>query len=235
MKKVAVIGCSHSDDCGNFQGRGYVWPLLMAKEYPHIQFDNYSKIGHGHLYFDMVLKHIISSNIHYDKIILQLTGDQRWFNPVASNNYYDSNFAPVPDFYPEADNLNKFTYTWPRQGQLNAKVLKNGEKFYGSKDCNLIPFDNEYYDQSKGNMPKSYTDLFLKTLHIYNPYFKIFTFNILEEALDDKWHGKYPSFQSSFKNQLSFANLLDDSLHLNQAGNRHLYNWLKENSLTIDF
>lgn len=81
-KKVAVIGCSHSSIRTNDQ----VWIKQLADRFTHLEVYNYAMPGHGTLYFDMVLKHIMyEQEINYDWIIIQLQSSSRWHIPVMGN------------------------------------------------------------------------------------------------------------------------------------------------------
>jgi len=249
MKRVAIIGCSHSDDCGCDSGNDYVWVKQMADANPHIEFHNYSKVGHGSLYFDMVLKHLVTEGLEYDKVILQWTGGSRWMDPVQAENWYVDytprlKYPPPPHFIEmpwhrdnEVKNLKRFRLTWPRKGVMDSLPLSENDTYYGGENSDIMQYkqkDNSQYNPAFGGLSVAYTDLMIDSLKIYRNFYDIFSFCVLSSALDNQKRIKHgiPCFQSSCSDE-EFVNMLDDTLHLTQYGNTRLWDWLKLNGLTL--
>lgn len=96
-RRIAVIGCSHSAYDQVFyreDNNGKDWVHLMSEKFPNLIFHNYATQGHGPLYYDMVLKYIISElpKDYYDTVIIQYTVPGRWLIPVnAAEMYKDIN------------------------------------------------------------------------------------------------------------------------------------------------
>lgn len=237
MTKVAIIGCSHSDDCGQQNGSEYVWVRRMGDEYPNIEFHNYSKTGHGALYYDLVLKYMIANNLEYDKVIIQWTGTDRWMHPVQVSQDTDIAFKTTNWWYPNPDtesNITRYRLVLPRKGYNESLPLLNGESYY-SDDMGVILHykGNEQYDKNDINLARFYTNMFMSSLEIYQKYYNIFSFGIMISSVPEIFQDQIPVYQKSLGNDNTFVSLLDDSMHLTSKGNRMLYAWLKHNGLTF--
>lgn len=81
--KIAVIGCSHSDYFwADATAQHPGWVERMAKDYPDHEFHNYAKMAAGSVYYDFVLKYIISNKLKYDAVIVQASIPGRWMIPI---------------------------------------------------------------------------------------------------------------------------------------------------------
>jgi len=86
MKRVAIIGCSHSDyHClTDFHKTTGHWVKRCLEKFPNIEFHNYAVSGHSNLYIDMALRYILLYE-KYDLIIVQTTAFNRWMMPTGFN------------------------------------------------------------------------------------------------------------------------------------------------------
>lgn len=130
MKRVAVIGCSHSD--ADYHDR-VTWSECLAKQFPNIQFDNYAQGGHGHLHMNMVLNYCLYIADPYDLIIVQCSGLTRWevgvegsFTGEINKTYNTETFSKSKqslkqnlfnDKHMKTSNLCKKLPNWPRLQQ----------------------------------------------------------------------------------------------------------------------
>lgn len=233
MKRIAILGCSHSDLNSNDHIN---WTTFLARKYPNILFDNYAASGHGHLYMDIALKHCLYEN-NYDSIIVQLTGSNRWSIPLQTDmtshtwqkcNYWNGG----PD---SLDNLNRIILPTPR-----ANLAGNGvhwDLFYDHRNISLwqnglvIPKhkQSQYIPGELSSLAQYYTDLFVKMLNNTNriKYFSV------KNYLGDNM-GLNDSIIGILKNKYGsdgVANRLDDTLHLNTQGYKDMADILLEHNI----
>ena len=102
-KKVAVLGCSHSD-FQIFSEQGY-WVKFMSDKFPNIHFDNYSHGGTGNQLIELNFKYALYEDItEYDCIIVQLSHHLRWMTPTtgwSQDFFYDSTEKAYDEFNEE--------------------------------------------------------------------------------------------------------------------------------------
>lgn len=207
MKRIAVIGCSQSEFA---QASGRPWSVYMAEEF-NVHVDNWALSGKGHLWFDLVLKHIIINKIHYDAIIVQFASLGRWFIPVDGAPYLD--FSSVIEPKDISDNYRvMFSNGHPGNCIDCMSSIKNMEIYLKNSDTKL-KFDPVCY-------PHSYNEYFMKTIHLYDRYFEnIFTFRWLEDVILPlkKHHGLKDRI-----NELTYPERGDIG-HFNPKGTRLVY------------
>jgi len=130
MKRIAVIGCSHSD--ADYHDR-ITWSEVLAKQFPNLQFDNYAQGGHGHLHMNMVLNYCLYVADPYDLIIVGCSGISRWevgvegsFSGDMNTSYNTKPFIQAKqiikqnlfmDKQMKTSNLCKKLPNWPRLQQ----------------------------------------------------------------------------------------------------------------------
>ena len=108
MKNVALLGCSHS----HMSVCEKTWIKQLADRYSNLNIDSFAMCGHGHLYYDMVLKWIMyESDKTYDWIIIQFTGEDRWHIPTHPIEYDPNN---VMRRQKHSDNFTEVTFNSDR-------------------------------------------------------------------------------------------------------------------------
>lgn len=195
MKKVAIIGCSHTDWFqGNKERVGWVEQLSLA--FPSIEFHSFAAIAHGPLYYDLVLKHIITEypENYFDGVIVQLTGKGRWLFPIR-HTIEEEKWIVIP--FPTRDVPNYIVHSLKSQRVCNTPN-GDGGFMYGSNlregnEFNFIPHplatkaghiyvsidEDSTYDPciDYDNFALQYEDLFIKSLEkIYAKHFNTFLF-----------------------------------------------------------
>jgi len=211
MKKVAVIGCSQSEFD---HASGRPWSIYMAEEFD-VHVDNWALRGKGFLWYDFVLKHIIANQIHYDAIIIQETAKGRWFIPVDYKQRL--NFDEVIEPRHIYDN---YTVMFNRPAN-SIDALPGNQNFsinwWNPSDPTDIKPSVKYDPVC---YPDSYSEYFLKTLHLYEPYFEnIFTFDWTIDVLKPlRWnHGI-----ESYIDDITYPEN-NDRGHFNPRGTRMVY------------
>ena len=233
MKRIAILGCSHSDLNSNDHIN---WTTFLARKYPNIIFDNYAASGHGHLYMDIVLKHCLYEK-NYDSIIVQLTGSNRWSIPLQTDmtnhtwhkcKYWNGG----PD---SLDNLNRMILPSPRANIAGTGV--HWDMFKDNKNISLwqhglvVPSykQSQYIPGKLSSLADYYTDLFVKTLSKTNgvKYFSVKNYigdNIgLKDSITNILKNKY--------GDEGLANRLDDTLHLTEQGYNDMADILLEHNI----
>ena len=135
MKRVAIIGCSHSDS--DYIDRT-TWSEWLALDFPNIQFDNYAVGGHSHVYMSTVLNFCLYIAEPYDAVIVQCSGLSRWevgvlgtFRGIINTAYNKQTYAEAKAVFreqmfidvkrrgpfPSPPNFTKKLPTWPRLQQ----------------------------------------------------------------------------------------------------------------------
>ena len=224
MKKLAVVGCSftdlypgkHQPDDLNIT---YSWLWFAVKDYPHIHFDTYASGGHGVLYFDTVLKHLVTQG--YENTLLQLTDNARWYMPLASqplkpgeNCWHSENYADNLTQYKLKVNTIAITGNFNTHIKLAPQSPRSSYDFYLSKVGK-----GKWWGPSQ--LPAMYSDLFNQTLHLYNNVFKKFVyFSFYQQRTNNcNLEGSlYDFLASKFGYQTFVKKYLTDDRHLNYQG-----------------
>lgn len=115
-KRIAVIGCSHSSYEQTVNSKDNKdWVHILADKYPNIQFDNYANIGRGPLYYDFVLKHIITHypRDYYDAVVVQFTAENRWMIGLEQLTPSTNDKNGFNTTYQPSHNYTSYTLTHP--------------------------------------------------------------------------------------------------------------------------
>ena len=245
MSRIAVIGCSHSDlnQGVQFYGYGSNWVELMAKQYPHIEFHNYSKGGMGNLYFDTVLKHIIATkpSNYYDCVILQLTTQGRWFVPLTYSPFEEGDIGIWYESDTTVKNLKNVEFNrgyikignnfesfepWDK-GEQYSKHFQSVKEVYNAQG---IP---TYFDKSFSALSLKLYERFFKTMLVFDwwdgntddlyPHMMRVT-NIGQDA--SFWHW----MNNKYGIEYVLENLVDETTHCTPLGNKVLFEEYIRNS-----
>lgn len=105
MKRVAVIGCSHSSYDQVVHGPssdGKDWIHHLSNITDNFEFYSFAAEGHGPLYYDYALKDIVLKypKTYFDVLIVQYTVGGRWFVPIRSGKYIREGQNQETDFEP---------------------------------------------------------------------------------------------------------------------------------------
>jgi hypothetical protein len=229
MKKLAVVGCSFTDLYPCFHpvpddpNQTYSWLWFAVQDYPHVHFDTYASGGNGAVYFDTVLKHLVTQG--YKNTLLQLTDNSRWYMPLASRALPVGESFWHTDRY--ADNLTQYrlklnTVAMTGNFNIHIKLAPNSPNpdFYESK----VGKGNWWGPSQLSSM---YSDLFNETLHLYDNVFDKFVYFSfyqqrtnncnLEESL-------YDFLTEKFGYEIFVKKYLSDDKHLNYYGAEIAYN-----------
>lgn len=219
-KRVAIIGCSHSDiaDVDHIN-----WTTMLANKHPDIMFDNYAASGHGHLYMDIVLKHILyQSLIDYDLIIVQTTGSNRWSIPLPATRR-----TTVPWIRKKvSENLVKVIMDSPRYNitGANSHTMFDTLKPLGGslyQDGHVIPKHKTHqYEPGDQTMALYFSQLFILQLRKLSNHIPIVYFGMQGGYCGDNI-GLEKTLHQIIKEDRSeegLANLLDDTLHFTEEG-----------------
>ena len=246
MKRVAVLGCSHSAyDQVNFgdHANGLDWVHHMAEDNSDIEFHNYGAQGHGPLYYDFILKYIISNfpKDYYDAVIIQYTVEGRWLIPIGILNYEITSQQVTENYIVKRLHSTRVVVT---SGNFHTTPYiedKNIKKQIDRASTTL----EKYKD--KNGLPVMYENAFIDTLDkIYKPHFKnLFYFDFLNgysEEISNTDHkkrsnigAKLPFIKwalSKYGEEYVLMELLDDSLHCSPEGNYVLYyNYIRNSKI----
>lgn len=212
MPRVAVIGCSFSDN--NHQDNN--WTQLLANTYPTINFYNYSRGGMGHLYQDMCLKHALYVEA-YDYIIVQCTGSLRWHTPA----WLDQD---VSDIDPSGTFL-------AQRHTSNLTVMRLVEATNQMIAGDLVVQDDDDYDDSVKHRPwrSGYTGLYFRQLEALAEVHKLSYFSFPNFKFIKNNIGHYTDVWAWFELRMGETKFLetcvDDTLHLNDHGNKLLHDY----------
>jgi len=254
LKRVAVIGCSHSD----YALRPHNWVRFCAQDFPDIHFDVFAQGGHGHLYMDIVLKDIWDTFDHY---IVQLTQPTRWL--LGIQGYlstpafirYDTDQTNISDW-----KFNQPRVAMPGSSQLTDQEIASdyGKIFHGHREqthggtfYNYTPGDDstKVTLEFKNNInPVAYhfSRVFVKNLVMYGDrisYFNHGSIGLDQSIKVDHWEKsesvtnnigvEQNVFQYLEKNHYDkFLDYLDETNHLNLTGSEVLWQeYLKPSKL----
>lgn len=254
MKRVAIIGCSHSD----YDLRPHSWVKFCAQDFPHLHFDVFAQGGHGHLYMDLVLKDIWDTFDHY---IVQLTQPTRWmlgFQGDLSTPAFIRYDTDVP-------NISDWKFNQPRVAMPGSSTLTNPEiaKNYGKvfDSFKSVTHGGTFYNYTPGDdstkitvdfknnihpLAYHFSRVFVKNLAMYGDrisYFNHGSIGLEQVTKVDHWEksesvtnniGVQESvFEYLEKNYYDkFLNYIDETNHLNLTGSQVLWQeYLKPSSL----
>lgn len=233
MKRIAVIGCSHS----NHHSCEDIWAVQIARNH-NVHIDNYATSGHGVIYFDFVLKYIIANKIEYDCVILQHTGISRWSMPLEgfSNNRKMVARSVMPNYNHMAYDIARANISIPVMFHT-ARKMEEVSSMYNNLGTVIKDSHHEYQINDDGtyrNFATEYFGLFCSTLDIYEKYFNHFyhfSFGNTNIGNIDK-----PNFEYWLSRKHDdVSNYYDETRHLTSAGNTILYSEYIMNSPIGDY
>jgi len=240
MKRIAVLGCSHTSyDQVNYStwANGLDWVHHMAEDNPDIEFHNYGAQGHGPLYYDFILKYIISEFplAYYDAVIIQYTVDGRWLIPV--NNTEDTTEIKSE----------QITENYIVKRLLSTRIVATHGNFHTTPpienkkiktQINMASRILEKYRDRYPGLPVMYENMFMDTIDkLYGPHFlNLFYFDFLNgysNEIRPTEHERRSNIDislpfvkwavSTYGEEHTLMKLLNDSMHCNAEGNRVLY------------
>jgi hypothetical protein len=249
MKKVAVIGCSHTSYDQVAWGPskdGKDWVHHFSTLLPDVEFHSFAAEGHGPLYYDYVLKDIALRYPpkYFDTLIIQYTVGGRWIFPLKSGHYFHEGQNQEMEFE-AADITNNYKFyrlyqqrvtlsrhratAWyvDRTDTRRAKTIKNIEN----------SIDGIY---EPDGFSTRYEANFCKLLiPLYGQYFNnVFTFDFSNtmfnaETVDENFKyrnniGKTTPFKNYLTDKYGFEHVamhfFDSSNHCSKLGNEVLVN-----------
>lgn len=245
-KKIAIIGCSHSYYLQCNQN----WTTMFPDG---IEIHNFSLAGHGVMYFDYVLKYIIANKLHFDAVIIQLTGNTRWQFPVTGTCSDDLKVETISDNY--YNYWIDYAHATISQIIPHEEIMKNelfsDARFYNSgmliheEDLTKSQFHEDNINiTANETWITEYYKLFVDTLHLYESSLEnIFYWRFGLEVINNIGQDIKPALdvvidQTHLYDELD--DVVDDSLHLTPLGYRILFDeyimkskigdWVKENT-----
>lgn len=240
-KRIALIGCSHSDwKPENEMGS---WISFLNKKYPNIKVDNYSASGHGHIYFDFILRYLrYSCKINYDLIIVQLTHPNRWMVPV--HGYHNGKlFSCDSNDLDNAFEFEVYSEQYSRVLFKPARRVSGGIKLLDQDQINDDVY-KLYYNQ--GNQTNLDMDLrndeallspftlfhsslffsYLKEITDIDDNLLYFTPRTIDrhDILDNNINQpRFADWLRKEKNIKNINDILDSTMHLDSDGNKLLF------------
>ena len=250
MKRVAIIGCSHSD----YSLRPHNWVRFCAQDFPDLHFDVYALGGHGHIYMDIVLKDIWDT---YDHYIVQLTQPTRWmlgFQGELSTPAYIRYDTDRP-------NISDWKFNIPRVAMLGSSQLNNQkalseyypdwqfhlthkEQTHGGTWYNDVPGDDSTrvilkFQNNINPLAYHFSRAFARNLRTYGNRISYFNHGTrhLNQRMAKVDHWKDSDGNTNNINQSldvfthletnhydDFLSYIDETNHLNLAGSECLWN-----------
>lgn len=207
--RVAIIGCSHTYTQRN---NYYNWAMRLADKFPQHTFDNYAYFGHGHLWMDMVLKHILYE-CEYDYIIVQLTSNKRWHMAIECGTDYTWH---IEDTFGKNNNLNQYYLETAHYvyDSFNTEI----PDIHGwlHQNGNILP-EKKYWQFKRGdnNLAKYYSDLFVKQL------------DNTPNLCYYNWVSLKNEFCNEYGEEYVLTQLMDETLHYNDRGHQLLFGKLE--------
>jgi hypothetical protein len=233
MKRIAVIGCSHS----NHHSCDDIWAIQIARNH-NVHVDNYAVSGHGAVYFDFVLKYIVANKLEYDCVIVQHTGISRWSMPLEG---FSSNRKMVA--FPVSENYIQMSYDIARANMAiplmfdTAAKLQEVSSLYNNLGTVLKSQHAEYQINDDGtfkNFATEYFDLFSSTLELYDNYFNHFYhFSFSNTSAGNLGNTNFISWLEQSRGDI--MKYYDETRHLTSEGNTILYKEYIMNSPVGDY
>lgn len=220
MKRIALVGCSHTDYLTKLETPTDHWSFNMLKY--GVQIDNYARHGQGNSYIDFVLRYILANKIHYDCVIVQMTGNSRWMFPVIDK---DQGLDLVTKNISENYNHKMFDNTWGYSNKtIPPQAVENLQHYIDYCQINNSQYHGEF--EENGQNIASYTsDIYRRSISIYEKLFPKFFY------WDFQWTDiNNIGYDTNFRNtviqehgDIFFVNLLDDTMHLHPLGQKYLW------------
>lgn len=238
MKRVAVIGCSHSSFNQYADTDSVEWPRQLANRSDEWEIHNFSTRGHGIVWFEYILRKIIVDfpEDYFDTVIIQFTTSSRWILP-----YKIEGINPEAKFIKTQITHNYFSYEidCPRLTVMSPMVVPwyvPNEKVYKTAVKQSKVVHGAY---EPNGIITNYEELFLRTFdRQYSPFFKkLLYFDFGQEICWDiispvQHHRCNMDLELPFMvyllrtygDKYIVEYLVDDSFHCTKAGNDILFN-----------
>lgn len=249
MKKVAVIGCSHSSYDQIIHGPsndGRDWVHHFSSLIADYEFHSFACEGHGPSYYDYVLKEIASKYEpkYFDTLVVQYTVGGRWMFPLNDNNQWSPQQNITTDFSPTSVSDNYIFYRlFPQRVSLTRNRAtawhvdrKNRSNSKKIKDVEL--YLDKYYQPD--GIVTNYESNFSRTLQpLYESFFNnIFYFDFSNTMFNAETQDKDFAYRNNIGQDKPFKNyvtekygieyvaefLFDSSFHCSKLGNEVLVN-----------
>ena len=249
-KRIAVLGCSHTayDQVLYKEGNdGKDWVHYASDRFKNLEFHNYACQGHGPLYYDTVLKYILTElpENFYNTVIVQYTVNGRWFHPVNVGEHFPGH-NKIEEIKLEQKDENYYVGRMVPQRLMSTRnqsyvltVNPNNEK-----DVELSKEVEKYATElhQPDGIATMYETAFIKSFsklyapHFENAYWWNWSNSFFDEEQDwdfvDERLKNNIDKESSFKEWVIskygieyFAkHLIDDSFHCTEQGNKLLLN-----------
>jgi len=232
MKKIAIIGCSHSyyGECETN------WTTMFPDDFI---IHNYSLAGHGVQYFDFILKYLVANKMDYDCVIIQLTSATRWQFPVSGHTSNELIEWKVSDNY--VNYSVNYSHATAHDTVDHEDLYKN----YPMKFLNDISIFNHGFKRSRDNLTDAefdrfdinssqqetwvteYYNLFTQTLHMYESQFpNVFWWRFANTPINNIGHGTHTALDTVINKKELYGDLndiVDDTYHLTPLGYRILF------------
>jgi hypothetical protein len=234
-KKIAVIGCSHSD----LTQPNRSWIYGFSKY--DVEVHSYAMSGQGLNYHDFVLKYICNHcPDQYDAAIVQLTGTNRWWIPTPIMEDPDRLDILSNEVYPGIIDK-KFKAEWRYSNtpvschdsvSFNTWIARNG--LTGMHDLESKLSDSWNSIVTQWGME------FIKFLDVYEKIFPNFFYfgwqwENNNNISGDTQLGSAHEFLRKKYGDFGLAGFLDDTLHLTDEGNSVFFNEYIMNSKIGDY
>jgi hypothetical protein len=246
MKRIAIIGCSHSSydqvhHGPSKDGRDWIHHIsTIAKEF---EFHSFAAEGHGPLYYDYVLKQLVITYPadFFDAIIVQYTVGGRWFFPLDSEKFRVDwvNQNSILDFTPEqlSENYTYYRLMAPRISMSRNKATAWNVNRYEKKSLQRIKQSESDIDDiyEPDGMVTRYEENFTKLLiPLYKQFFNnIFCFDFSNTMFNAETVDSNFKYRNNIGQVLPFKNfitekygiehvamhLFDSSFHCSNLGN----------------
>lgn len=259
MKRVAVIGCSHSSYDQVVHGPssdGKDWVHHFSTLADNYEFHSFACEGHGPLYYDYVLKEIAAKYDpkYFDTLIVQYTVGGRWIYPLNDGNTWSPYQNISTDFSATTIEPN---YTFYRLFPQRVSLTRNratgwhvnrNDKSNAKKIKNIETYLDEYYQPD--GIVTNYESNFSRTLEaLYRGFFNhIFYFDFSNTMFNAETKDKDFMYRNNIGWDTPFKNyvtekygieyvaefLFDSSFHCSKLGNEVLVNEYLTESILAD-
>lgn len=226
-KKIAVIGCSHSDI--NQEHMNWIYHLPMNH---NVEVDCYSIAGQGNYYQDFVLRYIaLNFADTYDAVICQHTGHSRYWVPIGTATELETMRKP-PRFEVDGCNRMVFNIHWLYSVDARTWNFKLGDYTglcsqgdVGTYEVSDMAHTAKQYKDSNRSVVTHHCDMIIDMLPMYANIFKNFFYfgwqwsannniNMERNVIEEIRH---------LGGDTALANFLDDTLHLTTPGHKFMY------------
>lgn len=221
MKKVLVVGCSHSDFHSLSEDNcEFPWNWFIADRYPNIEVHNYALKGMSNFYSDMVLKKVIAENLQFDAVIVNLTEPSRFTLPLNYTNFISWNCNTITGNY--------FDY---KLDAAYCRIFSDSCSTPKDKNVNQIFLNNIANYTKESKLILYYNNIFIKSLKLYENYFSNFFYwcafpsvnNINNKNNINQKFSAIEFLNKTYGQRYTFKHFLEPGLHINKKGAEVLF------------